>query len=262
MSLSEHQLSFQLKMYELIQKKDLDIAKEFQSVQKWLNTNIRNILDESDAILQPKYQLIYTVGNQLSLDGHVQRWHVMQAVLKRIPHHMETLYRDHGEKAIEFNEEYLENGPVYGAPKIKYRPDVFTPCRIIEPIIYEKLNKAIIDDIFSGKLDITLPEMDATTESKVKQFLTQSDGSFETFCNDLSVDVQNTILIFNGLLQFDVIKLMLQKRWRVNYGINKKGPRKMAVPFRAKDVAAELTEFGHPDVAIGFTQLSYYYSGS
>lgn len=35
----------------------------------------------------------------------------------------------------------------------------------------------------------------------------------------------------------------------------------MAVPFRAKDVAAERAEFGHPDVAIVFTVLSYYYSG-
>jgi hypothetical protein len=35
----------------------------------------------------------------------------------------------------------------------------------------------------------------------------------------------------------------------------------MAVPFRAKDVAADRTEFGHPDVAIVLTQLSYYYSG-
>ena len=35
----------------------------------------------------------------------------------------------------------------------------------------------------------------------------------------------------------------------------------MAVPFRAKDIAAEYTEFGHPDVALILTQLSYYYSG-
>ncbi|CAF5157470.1 unnamed protein product, partial [Rotaria sp. Silwood1] len=35
----------------------------------------------------------------------------------------------------------------------------------------------------------------------------------------------------------------------------------MAVPFRAKDVAAENTEFGHPDVAIVLTQIAYYYKG-
>ena len=35
----------------------------------------------------------------------------------------------------------------------------------------------------------------------------------------------------------------------------------MAVPFRAKDVAVENTEFGRPHVALILTQLSYYYNG-
>ena len=35
----------------------------------------------------------------------------------------------------------------------------------------------------------------------------------------------------------------------------------MAVPFRAKDVASDRTEFGHPDVALILTHLSYYFSG-
>ena len=55
----------------------------------------------------------------------------------------------------------------------------------------------------------------------------------------------------------------LKRRYRVNFGVNynSKLDRLMAVPFRAKDVAADNTEFGHPDVAILLTQLSYYYSG-
>src|SRR5690606_28951093 len=32
-------------------------------------------------------------------------------------------------------------------------------------------------------------------------------------------------------------------------------------PFRAKDTASDRTEFGHPDVAIILTHLSYYYQG-
>ncbi|CAF5105661.1 unnamed protein product, partial [Rotaria sp. Silwood1] len=55
----------------------------------------------------------------------------------------------------------------------------------------------------------------------------------------------------------------LKKRYRVNFGVNQnaKFNRLMAVPFRAKDVAAENTEFGHPDMAIVLTQISYYYKG-
>ena len=35
----------------------------------------------------------------------------------------------------------------------------------------------------------------------------------------------------------------------------------MAVPFRGKDTPMERSDFGHPDVAIVFSHLSYYYSG-
>ena len=35
----------------------------------------------------------------------------------------------------------------------------------------------------------------------------------------------------------------------------------MAVPYLAKDVPSPRAEFGHPDIALGLTCLSYYYSG-
>lgn len=174
----------------------------------------------------------------------------MQALLKRVPHHMKLLREKYGMDCIEFDDKSRQ-------------PNVFTPCRILKESMYSKLKKAIIDDVFSDQLDITLPEMNSETKSHIKAFLNQKQGdvTFATFSNE-SKDFQNAILILNGILQFDVLKLILVKRWRVNYGINPKGNRKMAVPFRAKDVAADMTEFGHPDVAIGFTQLSYYYSGN
>ncbi|CAF4557907.1 unnamed protein product, partial [Rotaria magnacalcarata] len=66
-----------------------------------------------------------------------------------------------------------------------------------------------------------------------------------------------------GLLSSEVLFVTLKKRYRVNFGVNPnpKFNRLMAVPFRAKDVAAENTEFGHPDVGLVLTQISYYYSG-
>lgn len=72
---------------------------------------------------------------------------------------------------------------------------------------------------------------------------------------------QRILLALRGLLSFDILKLALMRRWRVNYGVNENGKRKIAVPFKAKDVANEVTEFGQPDIAICYTQLSYYYSG-
>lgn len=248
-------------MYESIQSNEFTLAEQYISIHNWLNLNIRNILDESDAILKPKYQLVYTVGNQMPLDGGVSRWFVLQSVLKCVPRHMYQLFKKHGADCIEFNENYVRNNHNFGGLIVDDRPDIFTPCRILKESIYEELKDAIVDDLFADKLDVTLPEMNAQTKANMKNFLKHGNVPFETVHNDLSKDVQNIILIFQGILQFGVLKFMLVKRWRVNYGVNKTGRRKMAVPFRAKDVAADLTEFGHSDVAIGLTQLSYYYSG-
>lgn len=77
-----------------------------------------------------------------------------------------------------------------------------------------------------------------------------------------SLKEQNAIMILSGLLRFEVLKLVLTKRWRVDYGVDENGKRKMAIPFKAKDVASEINEFGHPDTAICLTQISYYYSGN
>jgi len=62
------------------------------------------------------------------------------------------------------------------------------------------------------------------------------------------------------LLVRPTLKSALSKRWRVNYGVNQKGHKEIAVPLREKDVAHKKTEFGHPGIAIILTQLSYYYS--
>ncbi|XP_055306475.1 uncharacterized protein LOC129570781 [Sitodiplosis mosellana] len=264
LTLPEYRLSFQLKIYETVKKGDINTAREFLAAHKWINANVRSILDESDAILHAKYQLIYTVGSQFSIDGGSKRWVVTQALLKRVPFHMKRLYHEHGEEKLEFNIDYVENGHVYGAPKVDYRDDVFTPCRILNQSIYPLLKEALIDDFLDGRMNITFPEVSASTKKGLRVLMSATvidEQTFQSAFKDLSVADRKTILILSGLLRFEVLKLVLTKRWRVSYGVNENGTRKMAIPFKAKDVAAEMTEFGHPDVAICLTQLSYYYSG-
>lgn len=245
-------------------KKDyVKAAQEFLAAHKWINANVRNILDESDAILQAKYQLIYTVGNQLDIDGGTQRWLVTQALLRRVPLHMKNLYEKYGEKKVEFNIDYVTNGHVYGAPMVTCREDVFTPCRILDESMYPLLKDALIEDFLNGHMNIIFPEVSASTKRGLRELMSATvidAQTFESTLNDLG-DKRQVILTLSGLLRFEVLKLILTKRWRVSYGVNEKGAIKMAIPFKAKDVASEMTEFGHPDVAICLTNLSYYYSG-
>lgn len=265
----EYRLSLQLKAYESIQKRDFEAAKRFLDVHKWLNANVRNILDESDAILQANYQLIYTVGNQLKPFGESQRWAVIQAVLKRIPVHMKTLYVKYGKDKIEYDDKYIKNKGIFGSTKVNHRSDVFTPCRIIDEAIFDQLKYELVEDFLGGRMDIEFREIDESSKKRLKDLLTQKtiENRPSHLLDSFRLSEQNTIMILSGLLRFEVLKLVLTKRWRVNYGVDTKSQQtnrvqgKMAIPFKAKDIAAEMTEFGHPDVAICFTQLSYYYSG-
>lgn len=249
-------MSFQLKIFELIEKREFENAKKLLEVYKWTNANIRNILDESDAILHAKYQLVYTTGDLVKSslkDGESQRWIVAQAVLKRIPFHMKTLYQKYGKDKIEFNEQDND------------RSDVFTPCRILDDIdvIFEEPKTLIACDFIDGLLDMSFTGITTEQGKKLKRLLTVKILDQKQFAviDDFSDEQANKVWILNGLLRCEVLKSALTKRWRVNYEVNPNGRRKMAIPFKAKDVAAENTEFGHPDLAACLTQLSYYYGG-
>ncbi|RYP01100.1 hypothetical protein DL764_006299 [Monosporascus ibericus] len=71
------------------------------------------------------------------------------------------------------------------------------------------------------------------------------------------------LLLVRGLFAGGILKFALsQKRWRVNYGLaERKPPKLVAVPYRAKDNPAPRAEFSHPDIVIVLTCLSYYYGG-
>lgn len=257
-------MSFQLKIYEAASKGDTKCAETLLDTHKWLNENVRNILDESDAILQPKYQLIYTLGDQLSLDGGAERWTVIQGLLKQLPRHLKKLWERHGDEKIEFDSNYVKNGQAFAPSTVAFRSDVFTPCRILDNDVYESLEALLIDDILRGGICNLSQGVSHAVKQKLSVLLQNEDvtpDNYNTLLNDLTLTQQTTVHIVSAFLKFHVLRLALSKRWRVNYGVNENGPRQMAVPFKAKDVAADMTEFGHPDVAICLTQLSYYYSG-
>lgn len=249
LTLREHVLSCQLKLYESILQKNHDMADGFLKLREMSNKYVRSILDESDAILYSNYQMIYTVGEQLRPDGGSLRWNVAQAVLKHVSPHMKRLWKTYGDEMIEFNDTHSD------------RDDIFKPCRILNETIFEQLKSALVEDFLEGRLDINFPEIVQATKDHLRSVLMQSvDGSMALQLHEFPTQ-RDTVLILSGLLRFEVLKLILTKRWRVNYGVNVEGRRQMAIPFRAKDCPNECSEFGHTDVAICYTLLSYYYSG-
>ena len=69
------------------------------------------------------------------------------------------------------------------------------------------------------------------------------------------------LLLLRGLFSHGILAFALEtKRFSVNYGLDLKQAL-MSVPFTAKDTPSLSSEWGHPEVAIMLTILSYYYSG-
>merc|ERR1719487_2945356 len=88
----EHRLSLENKVLELAIAGQINDSQALQQVTNYLATHGRDILDESDEILHPKFQLIYTLGQPLELDGASMRWVVAAAVLHSVAHHARALH--------------------------------------------------------------------------------------------------------------------------------------------------------------------------
>ncbi len=74
----------------------------------------------------------------------------------------------------------------------------------------------------------------------------------------------STLLLLRGIFANKILVFALkEKRWRVDYGLDLQVPPRtmLAVPYRAKDKPDPRADFGHPEIALIFTCLSYYYGG-
>jgi hypothetical protein len=72
---------------------------------------------------------------------------------------------------------------------------------------------------------------------------------------------QNDLLALRGWLAYGMLKHCLQKRHKAQYGVARPGKKRIAIPFHASNTPAQRAEFGHPDCALAFSCLSYYYDG-
>ncbi|CAF1098314.1 unnamed protein product [Rotaria sordida] len=235
-------LSFDLLIIDKCRRNEFETGRSMLTMQRWMKKYIRDVLDESDEILHVKYQLIYTVGGQQQMDGGAERWKTIQSILEFVKKHAEKIYKD-------FSEE------------ICYRPadrqSAFPQFRFQSAEPFPSLCKMIANDWLNQR------SYRQGDKQSILSFILDTNSSIEPLVDRFPLHDIQLFLIVRGLLSSEVLLVTLKKRYRVNYGVNPNPMfnRLMAVPFRAKDVAADRTEFGHPDVALVLTHLTYYYSG-
>eukprot|EP00117_Sycon_ciliatum_P045300 scpid17040/ scgid32574/ len=277
----EHVLSLRLKYLEASYSGDLGLAEALGNVMRALAQYARDVLDEADEVLHHRFQLVYPLGQQQPLDGKEVRWEVAQLVLMAVK-----------ERIGRVHEQFAGGIDCTQDDQLRQK---FPTVRILESSsaqrVYLSLCEEVVDFIFSGVGNATCSELRDQLQRmsrEERRFLNRFLLS-ENLGKEAATRFQATVprcitpllLVLRGLLATSVLKLALTKRYRVEYGLvsttaasntsrdrrSKGGGRgsgricRMAVPFRAKDVAAERTEFGHPDVAIVLTLISYYQHG-
>jgi hypothetical protein len=248
--LPEHILSFMLSGLQRLSDGRISEAGSMIKVQAWMRKVSRDVLDECDVTLAVRTQLIYPSGAQTTVDGHPHRWETAEALLRLVEGHLWNLQYD-----------FPQSIEVVRRPRGGF-PVIFFLRRDVEDALIARL----VDDICSGResfaptRDYTEPDRfairvfisDAKVQTRVKERIHQMFSDKPT--------AKQNIYLLRGLLVHRILLLTLKKRWNVQYGLHpNRDP--IAVPFHAKGVPSEQAEWGHPDVAILFTCLAFYYDG-
>ncbi|RDW69126.1 uncharacterized protein DSM5745_08886 [Aspergillus mulundensis] len=218
-------------------------------LQEELQNRCRTIIDESDEVLDPKFQLIYTRGNQQNVDGDSDRWHIIQDVLEVVE-----------KEAVALQ---AEDPNILQVEQQGTRYPLLHFLKAQGPLsLLGKVAKAIFHQALPG---LSFQQWSEQTRLCALQFVCSPDVSQddqdtvrEAFKNSIML---KRLLVLRGLFAHRILRFALAgKRWWVDYGVH---PSRclMAVPFRAKGVPSENAEFGHADVALTLTCLSYYYGG-
>ncbi|GAB1319238.1 ubiquitinyl hydrolase 1 [Madurella fahalii] len=247
----EHILSYKLSGLQRLADKLFDEARDMIKFQARLSEICRDILDESDFTLAARTQLIYPSGPLLPLDGHPHRWRTIQTVLSLVEDHLPGIQNDfpHGLQISE-------------------RPGGFPMAHFLQKEAEDELNRRIVRDISSGRTTVLPLGMNPSGSfpHALVQTVLHNDSIDPNLVEELASQFPNAkvasdnLLLMRGLLVKRILLLCLKKRWNVQYGFHP-GRHPVAVPFDAKGVPSEQSEFGHPDVALLLTCLSFYYTG-
>ncbi|PQE34116.1 p-loop containing nucleoside triphosphate hydrolase protein [Rutstroemia sp. NJR-2017a WRK4] len=231
---------------------DKELGDVMIQTQKWLSETARDVLDESDEILDIRSELVYTIGLPREIEFGPDRWLIIQRVLDTMKDHLRNLETSH-DRGIEL-------GPWSDGDGI------FPRFRILDPNIGRDLLLRVARRICDhGLPGLPLFQFENNIRNLLFNYLVEPD-LVETHTDLQSIIRESSyfssaLLLLRGLFAGGVINFAFSaKRWRVNYGLDLARTR-LAVPYRGKDVPAARSEFSHPDTSIILTCVSYYYAG-
>ncbi|KAH7217697.1 hypothetical protein DER44DRAFT_754746 [Fusarium oxysporum] len=248
--LPEHLLSFKLSGLQKLADKEAKKAQKMMNIQAWLESSSRDVLDESDLTLSPKTQLIYPSGTPTMIDGHPQRWQLIEDVLSLVESHVPQLQAN-----------FKDGIQVWR--RHRGFPVIHLLCARVE----DHLNALLVDDVCHGRLSYIQFKADASLDAKRNVRLVLSTTQLSASVWESAIGSLNdepsgrkNLHLLHGLIPQRLLILCLKKSWNVQYGLH---PDRVpiAVPFEAKGIPSQTAEYGHPDTALVLTCLSFYHAG-
>ncbi|KAI8716467.1 hypothetical protein NCS52_00940700 [Fusarium sp. LHS14.1] len=248
--LPEHILSFRLSGFQEMADQKLERAKKMIVIQRWLDSSCRDILDESDFTLSARTQLIYPSGVPTAVDGHPQRWRVVEDLLALVESHISDLQSD------------FKDGI-----DVRRRHQGYPIIHFLRSEAEDSLNALLVADICEGRLpQLQLKDpFNQDAQKDIGMIVSGVDvpqSTWKDAAEALADDVfgWKMLHLLRGLISQRVLLLCLKKRWNVQYGLHpQRAP--IAVPYEAKGVPSETAEYGHPDTALVLTCLAFYQTG-
>ncbi|KAI8246082.1 hypothetical protein K4K57_009277 [Colletotrichum sp. SAR 10_99] len=231
-----------------------DISRLLLQTKDLLDKHSRIIVDESDENFSVKFELVYTMGIQQSIEHSPDRWvcvhHVLDVIRKLLPGSQE-----HDFASIEIN-----SWPQGGFPRL----------RILNEGARNRLFHGVARRLSrDGSTGLPMTKQPAGVREAVFCYITKlklTEAEVDSIEQSGLWDspTKETLLLLRGLFAQGVLNFVFsQKRWRVDYGPDETRipETRLAVPYRAMDSPAARSEFSHPEVIITLTSLSYYYEG-
>ena len=225
----EHLLSQKLMCIDTLITSDddrekLSTARQLKDLQRWLVRVSRDVLDESDEILHVRYQLVYTAGEQMSVEDYPNRWSTTQQVFSRLRAHAARL---HASFPKTFELDQTQNG--------------FPTMRILDQEVSRQISSLISEDALGGALStLSLAVLSPSIRDATRRFIIQKEVSVEdhelirSHCSGTTL--WSGILLLRGLLvdgEGILGYVLKERRWRVDYGLDPSRTL-IAVPYRAK----------------------------
>jgi hypothetical protein len=246
----EHALSSKLLGLDraLHKSAETHVGQKLIRGQIWLQDHVRDIIDECDEVIHTKQQVLYTIGHRQPLNAAPIRWDVAQKFLGLIAHYIQKWGLDH----LLLQTAGPSNDGCF--PHIRLRSE--------DGLNF--LTQTFIASIQEGYWSIPPYLKPFAWRTATSHGFSERDKEIIQDCNDTTRPEWQTIqalMIIRGMINSNMLlRALTDKRWRVHYGLDLKRSW-LAVPYRAKDLPSPRSEFGHPDVTIIFTCLSYYYGG-